>query len=246
MQVAVIGSRGRMGTATCEAIELDPRLELYRQIDIGDDLESVAGADAAVIFTTPDAALDAIGACVSAGVAALVGTTGFDDARLANVQKMCETAPNATVLIVPNFAIGAVLMMRFAAQAAPYFASVEIIEEHHPEKVDAPSGTAVRTAEMISEARRAHAMEAQPDATTTAAPGARGAAIDDVPVHSLRLRGRLAHQAVLFGNPGETLTIRHDSLDRTAFMPGVVLALRALPKLRGVHVGLDAVLTPID
>jgi 4-hydroxy-tetrahydrodipicolinate reductase len=235
-----------MGTTTCEAVENEPDLHLMRQIDLGDDLDSVAGADAAVIFTTPDAALDAIGACVRAGVAALVGTTGFDDDRMAQVQQMCDENPAATVLIVPNFAIGAVLMMLFAAQAAPYFASVEIIEEHHPEKVDAPSGTAVRTAEMIGNARRQHSMGAQPDATTTSVPGARGAEIEGVPIHSLRLRGRLAHQAVLFGNPGETLTIRHDSPDRSAFMPGVLLAIRALPRLRGLHVGLDTVLTPID
>lgn len=246
MQVAVIGARGRMGVATCRAIEAEPGLDLSRQIDLGDDLASVEGADVAVIFTTPEAALDAIRASLTHGVAVLVGTTGFDDGGLAAVQQLCDEHPDAAVLIVPNFAIGAVLMMLFAAQAAPYFASVEIVEEHHPDKVDAPSGTAVRTAEMISEARRHHSMGAQPDATTAALAGARGADVDGVPVHSLRLRGRLAHQAVLFGNVGETLTIRHDSLDRNAFMPGVILAIKALPKLRGLHVGLDSVLTSID
>jgi 4-hydroxy-tetrahydrodipicolinate reductase len=246
MQVAVIGALGRMGTATCEAIDAEPDLHLVGRIDLGDDLDSVAGADVAVVFTTPDSALDAIRACLNSGVAALVGTTGFDEARMAQVQRMCDEAPDAPVLIVPNFAIGAVLMMRFAAQAAPYFASVEIIEEHHPDKVDAPSGTAVRTAEMIGDARRAHSMGAQSDATTTSVPGARGAEIDGVRVHSLRLHGRLAHQTVLFGNPGETLTIRHDSPDRGAFMPGVLLAIRALPGLRGLHVGLETVLSSSD
>lgn len=246
MQVAVFGARGRMGEATCQAIEADPGLHLFRQIDLGDDLASVDGADVAVIFTTPDAALDAIRASLAHGVSALVGTTGFDEAGLATVQALCDEHPDAAVFIVPNFAIGAVLMMLFAAQAAPYFASVEIIEEHHPDKVDAPSGTAVRTAEMIGDARRRHSLDAQPDATSSALAGARGADVDGVPVHSVRLRGRLAHQAVLFGNAGETLTIRHDSLDRNAFMPGVILAINALPNLRGLHVGLDSVLTSID
>jgi 4-hydroxy-tetrahydrodipicolinate reductase len=246
MQVAVFGARGRMGTATCSAIEADPGLDLFQQIDLGDDLASVDGADVAVVFTTPDAALDAIRVSLSHGASVLVGTTGFDEAGLATVQELCDEHPDTAVLIVPNFAIGAVLMMRFAAEAAPYFASVEIIEEHHPNKVDAPSGTAVRTAEMIGEARRQRSMGQQQDATSAALDGARGADVSGVPVHSVRLSGRLAHQSVLFGNAGETLTIRHDSLDRNSFMPGVILALHAIGKLRGLHIGLDSVLTQID
>jgi len=220
MDVAVVGARGRMGQATINALQEAPDFTVHAEIDLGDALNDVAGADAAVIFTSPDAALDAIRACIDAGVPALVGTTGFDDRRIAEVASWCAATPGATVMIVPNFGIGALLMMRFAREAAKYFPAVEIIEEHHPAKVDAPSGTALRTAELIAEGRDA----------------------GEIPIHSVRLPGRLAHQSVIFGGAGETLTIRHDSLDRASFMPGVLLALQHLREHPGLTVGLEAVL----
>ena len=195
-----------------------------------------------VDFTRPDVVMDNLRWCIGRGLHCVVGTTGFDDARLDEVRRMLADAPRVGVLIAPNFSVGAVLMMRFAATAAPFYESVEIIELHHPDKADAPSGTARRTAELVAEARAAAGLAAQPDATSTALDGARGADVAGVPVHSVRVRGLVAHQEVLLGTAGETLTIRHDSYDRKSFMPGVLLAVRKVVERRGLTIGLGPLL----
>ncbi|WP_208006733.1 4-hydroxy-tetrahydrodipicolinate reductase [Aeromicrobium phragmitis] len=243
-RVAVLGARGRMGSTSVGAIEAAEGLQVVAQIDAGDSLELIVENDAevALVFTTPDVALDHVRWCVEHGVHVVVGTSGFDDAKVAQVRDFLADAPNVGVLIVPNFSIGAVLMMRFAAVAAPFFESVEVIEMHHPDKVDAPSGTAVRTAEMIADARAQAGSAELPDATTTDPQGARGAKIAGVPVHAVRARGFTASQEVLFGDPGEIFSIRHDSSTRESFMPGVVAAVRAVADRPGVTVGLDSVL----
>jgi 4-hydroxy-tetrahydrodipicolinate reductase len=192
----------------------------------------------AVDLTRPDAVLGNVAFCVEHGVHVVVGTSGVDE-HLDEIRDLLDVAPAVGVAVVANFAIGAVLMMRFAAQAAPYFESVEVVELHHPDKADAPSGTARRTAALVAEARRAAALPAQPDATRTALDGARGAVVDGVPVHSVRLRGLVAHQEVLLGTAGETLTLRHDSYDRASFMPGVLLAVRQVASRPGLTVGLE-------
>ena len=240
MKVAVIGARGRMGRAVVDAITASDGLRLGAAIDIDDSLGDVAGHEVAVIFTSPNAALDAIAACMDASVHCVVGTTGFDAERLSDVERLSREHPHLGILIAPNFAIGAVLMMEFARQAARLFSSIEIVEEHHPDKVDAPSGTAVRTAQIIADARTG--MPAMPDATSTALPGARGASVSGVPIHSIRLRGVVANQRVLLGNVGETLTISHDSTDRASFMPGVILAVRGIAQRPGLHIGLETML----
>ncbi|MFD1861226.1 4-hydroxy-tetrahydrodipicolinate reductase [Aeromicrobium camelliae] len=243
-RVAVLGARGRMGSTSVGAIEAADGLEVVAQIDADDSLDLIAenGAEVALVFTTPDVALDHVRWCVEHGVHVVVGTSGFDDAKVAQVREFLADAPGVGVLIVPNFSIGAVLMMRFAAVAAPFFESVEVIEMHHPDKVDAPSGTAVRTAEMIADARAEAGSPELPDATTTDPEGARGAKIAGIPVHAVRARGFTASQEVLFGDPGEIFSIRHDSSTRESFMPGVLAALRAVADRPGVTVGLDAVL----
>jgi 4-hydroxy-tetrahydrodipicolinate reductase len=239
MRVAVIGSNGNMGRAVVEAVSAAPDLDLGPTIDLGDDLSDVAQADVAVIFTTPDAALPAIEAAVGAGVHCVVGTTGIDAGQLDVIRQRCAANPGVGVAIVPNFAIGAVLMMEFSRRAAEHFASVEIVEEHHPGKLDAPSGTAIRTAELIGEVRSSVGKDDMPDATQSELAGARGSNVAGVPVHSIRLPGRVAHQSVVFGNPGETLTLRHDSSDRSSFMPGVLLTVRAIGAHPGVTIGLE-------
>jgi 4-hydroxy-tetrahydrodipicolinate reductase len=239
MRVAVIGCHGKMGRAVVEAVREAADLNLGSTLDLGDNLADVAGNDVAVIFTSPDAVMDAIQACIDAGVHCVVGTSGFTDERIEHVRAMCAHS-QVNIMIVPNFAVGAVLMMAFARQAAPYFSGVEIIEEHHPEKVDAPSGTALRTAQLISSARGGR--ERPPDATHEDHIEARGVEIDGIRVHSIRMHGLIAHQTVQFGNSGELLTIRHDSTDRSSFMPGVVLAIHAVPTLPGVTIGLEVAL----
>jgi 4-hydroxy-tetrahydrodipicolinate reductase len=196
--------------------------------------------DVVIDFTHPDVVLDNLKFLIDNGMNAVVGTTGFTDERLAQVQSWVDAKPGAAVLIAPNFAIGAVLSMSFAQQAARFFESVEVIELHHPNKADAPSGTATRTARLIAEARIG--LPPIPDATSTGLPGARGADVDGIAVHSVRLAGLIAHQEILFGTQGETLTIRHDSLDRTSFVPGVLLAVRRGPERPGLTVGLEALL----
>lgn len=244
VKVAVFGAAGRMGQAVCRAVLDAPGLDLVAQIDVDDDPQRAveAGAEIAVDFTHPGATMQNIEFCVRHGINVVVGTSGFDEARQDQVRALLH-GTDVRVLVAPNFSIGAVLMMRFAADAAPYFESVEIIELHHPDKVDAPSGTATRTAELVAEARAAAGSAPMPDATKTALDGARGATVESIPVHSVRLRGLIAHQEVLLGTVGETLTIRHDSLDRASFMPGVVLACKKTGTLpAGLTVGLDALL----
>jgi 4-hydroxy-tetrahydrodipicolinate reductase len=243
IKVGVLGARGRMGRTVCETIQGAPDTELAAQVDQGDDLDALLGSDVVVDFTHVAAVMDNLRWCVGHGLNVVVGTSGFGDDRLTEVQAWLARAPGSRVLVVPNFSVGAVLMMRFAAQAARFFESAEIIELHHANKMDAPSGTALRTAAMISEARAKADLGAPPDATTQELPGARGAAVDDIHVHSVRVAGLVAHQEVLFGGQGETLTIRHDSLDRASFMPGVLLAVRGTASLPpGLTVGIERLL----
>ena len=242
IKVAVIGASGKMGAAACRAVEATDDLELVARIRRGDALDRVADADVAVDLTQPGVVVDHVEWCLDHGVHVVVGTSGVTEEGLGPVRDRLATQPKLGVLVVPNFSIGAVLMMRFAAAAARYYESVEIVEMHHPTKRDAPSGTARRTAELVAAARTEAGMPPMPDATADSLDGARGAAVSGVPVHSLRVRGLVAHQEVLLGSPGETLTIRHDSLDRESFMPGVLAAVRAVPDLPGLTIGLDRVL----
>jgi len=243
-KVGVVGSRGKLGSAICAAVEAADGLELVAQIGRGDSLQGLvdAGVAVAVDVTTPEAVMGNLEFLVAHGIHAVVGTTGFDDARLATVAGWLEGQPEVGVVVAPNFSIGAVLMMRFAALAAPFFDSAEIVELHHPAKADAPSGTARRTAELVAAARRNAGLGPVPDATSTALDGARGAEVDGIHVHALRVRGLVAHQEVVLGGLGETLTIRHDSLDRTSFGPGAVAAIRAVAGRRGLTVGLESLL----
>jgi 4-hydroxy-tetrahydrodipicolinate reductase len=241
INVAVLGARGRMGSEVVKAVEAAEGLALVAALDMGDSLDQLKGSAAHVVvdFTTPDSVMANLEFLIDSGINVVVGTTGFDDAKLAMVKGWLAQNPSVGVLIAPNFAIGAVLMMEFAAKAAHYFESAEIIELHHPAKVDAPSGTAARTAELMSAARKEAGLDAMPDATTTALDGARGALVGGIPVHSVRARGLVAHQEVLFGGLGETLTIRHDSIDRAGFMPGVILGVRKIVNTPGLTHGLD-------
>jgi 4-hydroxy-tetrahydrodipicolinate reductase len=244
IRVGVLGARGRMGVEVCKAVEAADDLDLVAMIDQGDWLfnASDAGAEVVVDFTTPDVVMDNLHWCVDQGINAVVGTTGFTEQRLDRVRSWLSHKPEVGVVVAPNFGIGAVLMMQFAARAARYFDSVEIIEQHHPNKLDAPSGTAAHTARLVAAARVAAGMGPMPDATKDEAPGARGTDVDGVRVHSVRAAGLVAHQEVLFGAVGETLKIRHDSYERTSFMPGVLLAVRSVRSRPGLTVGLDALL----
>jgi len=240
IKVAVLGSRGRMGSEVVKAVNEAKDLELVAELDLGDSLDTLvsAGAQVVVDFTTPDSVMANLEFVISKNIHAVIGTTGFDEARIAKIKSLLSTSKSG-VLIAPNFAIGAVLMMEFATKAAKYFESAEIIELHHPNKVDAPSGTAARTAELMSAARKEAGLSAGPDATTTSLDGARGATVGQIPVHSVRLRGLVAHQEVLLGGIGETLTIRHDSIDRVGFMPGVLLGVRQVVNHPGLTFGLE-------
>ena len=240
IKVAVLGSRGRMGSEVVKAVNEAKDLELVAELDLGDSLDTLVtkGAQVVVDFTTPDSVMANLEFVISKNIHAVIGTTGFDDARIAKIKSLLSTSKSG-VLIAPNFAIGAVLMMEFATKAAKYFESAEIIELHHPNKVDAPSGTAARTAELMSAARKEAGLSAGPDATTTSLDGARGANVGQIPVHSVRLRGLVAHQEVLLGGIGETLTIRHDSIDRVGFMPGVLLGVRQVVNHPGLTFGLE-------
>jgi 4-hydroxy-tetrahydrodipicolinate reductase len=244
IKVGVLGAKGRMGQQACAAVEQAPDAELVAQVDAGDSLDALLAADVVVDFTHVEVVMDNLRWCVEHGISVAVGTSGFAEDRLAEVRGWLDKAEaEVRVLIVPNFSIGAVLMMRFAAQAARFFESAEVIELHHANKLDAPSGTALRTASMIADARNAAGRGPSPDATTQEVPGARGASVDQVRVHSVRVAGLVAHQEVLFGGNGETLTIRHDSLDRASFMPGVLLAIRGLASLPpGLTVGIEPLL----
>jgi len=243
IKVGVLGAKGRMGATVCAAVTNADDMELTAAADIGDSRDQLASADVVVDFTSPDAVMDNLRWCVGHGTNTMIGTSGFDEDRLAEVRSWLAEAPGVSVLVVPNFSIGAVLMMRFAAQAAPFFESVEVIELHHAGKVDAPSATAARTASLIAAARSDAGLGPAPDATTTALAGARGADVAGVRVHAVRLAGLVAHQEVLLGGHGEVLTIRHDSLDRSSFMPGVLAGIRAAGSLApGLTVGLDTIL----
>jgi 4-hydroxy-tetrahydrodipicolinate reductase len=244
IRVAVLGASGRMGSEACRAVDAADDLDLVASLGSADSVEKIVAskAEVAVDLTRPDAVMANLQFCIQHGVSVVVGTSGFDDERLAQVSDWLAKAPGVGVLVAPNFAVGAVLMMRFAAQAARYFESVEVVELHHPDKADAPSGTARRTAELVAESRRAAGLDAPPDSTSTALDGARGATVDGVPVHSLRVRGLVASQEVLFGNVGETLSVRHDSSDRASFMPGVLLGIREIRNRPGLTVGLEHLL----
>jgi 4-hydroxy-tetrahydrodipicolinate reductase len=242
IQVGVLGGRGRMGLEVCKAVEAAEGLALVAAIDDGDELAKAADAQVLVDFTTPGAVMGNLEWAIGQGIHCVVGTTGFTESRLDQIRQWLKAKPEVGVLIAPNFGIGAVLMMQFAARAARYFESAEIIEQHHPRKLDAPSGTATHTAQLIAAARAEAGLGAMPDATKEEQPGARGADIDGVRVHAVRASGLVAHQEVLFGTEGETLTIRHDSLDRVSFMPGVLLAVRAVGKRSGLTVGIDSLL----
>jgi 4-hydroxy-tetrahydrodipicolinate reductase len=247
IKVGILGARGRMGSEACRVVGAADDLELAAAVDEGDARGELAKADVVVDFTHPGVVMDNLRWCVEHGLDVIVGTSGFDAARLAVVAGWLDAAPGAgacaRVLIVPNFSVGAVLMMSFAGQAARFFESAEIIELHHAAKVDAPSGTASRTAALIGAARSAAGLGPSPDATTTELAGARGAIVDGVRVHSVRLAGLVAHQEVLLGGHGEILTLRHDSLDRASFMPGVLLAVRGITSLpAGLTVGLEGLL----
>ncbi|MFL6071625.1 MAG: 4-hydroxy-tetrahydrodipicolinate reductase [Actinomycetes bacterium] len=245
VKVAVAGASGRMGAETCRAVEAADDLELVAQVGRDGSLADAASAGAQVVvdFTVPDVVMGNIEQALSLGLHVVVGTSGFDEQRIGQVQKLVDAAPSAQgVVIAPNFAVGAVLLMRFAREAAAHFSSVEIIETHHPDKLDAPSGTAVHTAQVIAEARKNAGTPVAPDATERSLDGARGAVVEGIPVHSLRVRGAVAHEEVTFGNAGEILTLRHDSLDRASFMPGVLLAVRAVSSRPGLTVGLESLL----
>lgn len=244
VRVGVLGARGRMGQQVCQAVDAADDLDLVAMVDAGDWLFSVSdgGAQVLVDFTHPDVVMDNIRFAIDEGIHAVVGTTGLTDDRLDTIRKWLVDTPDLGVLVAPNFAIGAVLSMTFARLAARFYESAEIVELHHPGKADAPSGTAVRTAQLIASVRDTSDLAPVPDATTQGADGARGASIDGIHVHSVRLAGLVAHQEVLFGTEGETLSIRHDSLHRTSFMPGVLLGIRTIRSRPGLTVGLEPLL----
>jgi 4-hydroxy-tetrahydrodipicolinate reductase len=242
MRVGVLGAKGKVGTTMCAAVRAADDLTLSAEVDAGDDLTLLtdSGTEVVIDFTHPDVVMDNLKFLIDNGIHAVVGTTGFTDARIGQLESWLAAKPHIGVLIAPNFAIGAVLSMYFAQKAAPYFESVEVIELHHPQKADAPSGTATRTAKLIAQARKG--LPPNPDATSTGLEGARGADVDGIPVHSVRLTGLVAHQEVLFGTLGETLTIRHDSLDRSSFVPGVLLAVREIATRPGLTIGIEPLL----
>ena len=242
MRVAVLGAKGKVGATMVQAVQDAEGLTLSASVDVGDPLSELvdAGTEVVIDFTHPSAVMDNLKFLIDNGIDAVIGTTGFTDERLDQVKEWLSAKPDVAVLIAPNFAIGAVLSMHFAAQAARFFESVEVIELHHPQKADAPSGTAARTARLIAEARKG--LPPNPDATSTGLEGARGAFVDGIPVHSVRLAGLVAHQEVLFGTLGETLTIRHDSIDRMSFVPGVLLAVRKIHDFAGLMIGIEPLL----
>ncbi|GAA3301088.1 4-hydroxy-tetrahydrodipicolinate reductase [Dactylosporangium vinaceum] len=242
IRVGVLGARGRMGTEVCDAVTGAGDMELVATIDDGDGFDPLATAQVVVDFTTPDSVLGNIDWCLEHGVHMVIGTSGFTTERIELVRDRLATRPDLGIVIAPNFAVGAVLLMEFAAKAARHFESVEIVEMHHPKKIDAPSGTALRTAQIIAEARAEAGLGAVPDATKEELAGARGSDVEGVRVHAIRATGLVAHQEVLFGTAGETLTLRHDSYDRASFMPGVLLAVRSVLSRPGLTVGLGSLL----
>jgi 4-hydroxy-tetrahydrodipicolinate reductase len=241
MKVAVLGAKGRMGAETVAAIESANDLTLSAALDLGDSLDQLVktGTEVVVDFTHPDSVMKNLEFAINNGINVVVGTTGFDDKKLSDLKNLLSKNPKVGALIAPNFGLGAVLMMQFSQKAAQYFESVEIIELHHANKVDAPSGTAIRTAELITDARKQSKKSAMPDASKTIIPGARGAKVGDVPIHSVRSHGYVAHQEVIFGDAGDTLSIRHDSINRAGFMPGVLIGVRNVATHPGLTIGLE-------
>ncbi|MCD0453613.1 4-hydroxy-tetrahydrodipicolinate reductase [Actinocorallia sp. API 0066] len=243
IKVGVLGGKGRMGSEVVRAVEGAADTELVAVVDQGDPLDALTAAEVVVDFTHPGVVMDNLEFLIGHGVHAVVGTSGFEPDRVERVRRWQAAKPGAKVLIAPNFGVGAVLMMDFARRAAPFFESVEVVELHHPNKADAPSGTAYRTAELIAESRRAAGCAPMPDATTTEIDGARGASVEDVRIHSVRLAGLVAHQEVLLGGHGEIFTIRHDSMNRESFMPGVLLGVRKVADLPDpLTIGLEPLL----
>jgi 4-hydroxy-tetrahydrodipicolinate reductase len=242
IRVGVLGARGRVGIEVCKAVEAADDMELVAAVDKDDPIEGLEGSEVVVDFTHPGVVMGNLEWCISHGIHPVVGTTGFDAGRLATVRGWLDANPGTNALIAPNFGIAAVLMMHFAQQAARYFDSVEIVELHHPNKADAPSGTARRTAELVAEARRKAGAGPMPDATSEELDGARGADVDGVRVHSVRLAGLIAHQEVILGGDGEILTLRHDTMNRSSFTPGVLLGVRRVRELPGLTIGLEPLL----
>jgi len=243
IKVGVLGAKGRMGAEVVKAINSVVDLELTSALDLGDSLGDFVTTQTQVVvdFTHPDVVMENLKFLIEQNINVVVGTTGFTDDRIQQIEKWLNKK-SVGVLIAPNFGLGAVLMMNFAEKAAAYFESVEIVELHHPQKADAPSGTATHTAERIAKVRKKAGLGQMPDATTSEISGARGARISDIPVHSVRLRGLVAHQEVIFGDPGETFTLRHDSIDRVGFMPGVLLGVRKIIDQPGLTLGLESLL----
>ena len=239
IKVAVIGAGGRMGSEAVKAVEAAEDMELVGRFDAGDELGDLGGADVAIELTVPEASPANLAHCISQGVSAVVGTTGWTQEKLDTLRTQLDDAPGIGILVAPNFSIGALLMMKFAREAAAFCESVEVVEIHHPNKVDAPSGTAAHTARAIADGRREAGLDEVPDATQSDPDGARGARVDGIPVHAIRMRGRVAHQEVQFGAEGEALTIRHDSFERVSFMPGVLTGVRGVRSTPGLTVGLE-------
>lgn len=240
-KIGVLGAKGRVGSAIVAAVEASEQHELAASVDHGDDLQKLvdAGVEVVVDFTVPDAVMGNVEFCVKNGIHAVVGTTGWTEERYNQVREWLQESPETGVLVAPNFAISAVLTMKFAEIAAPFFESAEVIELHHPNKKDAPSGTAVHTAEGIAKAREAAGMESQPDATEQSLDGARGADVQGVPVHAVRMTGMVAHEQVVFGTQGQTLTIKQDSYDRDSFVPGVMVGVEKIVNYPGLNIGLE-------
>lgn len=241
LKIGVLGAKGRVGSAVVAGVSAADDLELVAEIDHGDSLDQLldSGAEVVVDFTTPSVVMDNIEFCVEHGIHCVVGTTGFDKERYEQVRSWCAQHEGVGVLIAPNFAISAVLTMAFARQAAPFFESAEVVEYHHPNKLDAPSGTALKTAEGIAQARREANMAPMPDATQQSFDGARGADVDGVKVHAVRMTGMVAHEEVIFGTTDQSLTIRQDSYGRESFVPGVLTGVRNVAQHPGLTIGLD-------
>ncbi|MEV4559718.1 4-hydroxy-tetrahydrodipicolinate reductase [Kitasatospora sp. NPDC049285] len=241
LRVAVIGAKGRIGSEAVKAVEAAEDMELVAALGRDSKLTELtdAGVDVAVELTHPDSVMGNLDYCLHHGIHVVTGTTGWDDVRLGEVEGWLAGNPGTGLLIAPNFSIGAILGMKFSQVAAKYFESVEVVELHHDRKADAPSGTATRTAQLIAAARAEAGLPPQQDPTTHSLPGARGADVDGVPVHAVRLRGLLAHQQVMFGDTGETLTIRHDSMHHASFMPGILLGVRKIADHPGLTFGLE-------
>lgn len=243
-KVGVLGAHGRVGTAIVAAVETDDNLTLAAALDHGDDLQELvdSGAEVVVDFTVPDAVMNNVEFCVKHGIHCVIGTTGWTEERYSQVREWLQDSEGTGVLVAPNFAISAVLTMKFAEMAAPFFESAEVIELHHPNKKDAPSGTAVHTAEGIARARKDAGMGEQPDATEQSLDGARGADVDGIPVHAVRMTGMVAHEQVIFGTRGQSLTIKQDSYDRESFVPGVLIGVEKIGKKPGLTIGLESFL----